>query len=253
MLAPATGAMLQTAARRHVRLQAAQPASRPVPRLISLLPLVVRQDGGDGHSADMSIAAPGWEDGGALTIAAALTGKQRPANASTLAMRHQQHGGPSGKGAAWLRSLASAPLAQLFSAWLAAQAAAVGSDQGSPTLLQVGSERNSVSARHTQRSFLSSASHQASTCRHLQACLSPVQDGTVVALQHPETGSSAQFGVQLQRGVQLDEGGDVTVLLRPDDLRPQGSDTAAQCRVEQGSAVALQVLLLRCCAMGSIM
>jgi hypothetical protein len=76
-------------------------------------------------------------------------------------------------------------------------------------------------------------------------CSLLMQDATVVALQHPGTGSTSHFGLQLQRGVPLHEGGDVTVLLQPQDLLPQASKKAAQCRVEQGSAVALQVNLVR--------
>ena len=74
-----------------------------------------------------------------------------------------------------------------------------------------------------------------------------MQDGSVVGLQHPEKGSHAHFGVRLQRGVPLEEGGDVTVLLRPTDLLSQGSEepaqSPAQSRVERGSAVPLQVKL----------
>jgi hypothetical protein len=70
-----------------------------------------------------------------------------------------------------------------------------------------------------------------------------MQDGTVVALQHPETGACAHLGVRLQRGVPLEEGGNVTVVLQPTDLLQQPSETAAQSRVERGSAVPLQVKL----------
>lgn len=64
-----------------------------------------------------------------------------------------------------------------------------------------------------------------------------------MALQHPEKRACAHFGVRLQRGVPLFEGGDVTVLLRPTDLLRQPTETAAQSRVERGSAVPLQVKL----------
>lgn len=74
-----------------------------------------------------------------------------------------------------------------------------------------------------------------------------MQDGSVVGLQHPQKGSHAHFGVRLQRGVPLEEGGDVTVLLRPTDLLSQGSEepaqSPAQSRVKRGSAVPLQVKL----------
>lgn len=219
MLSPATVAMLQTAAHRHARLQAAQPATRPVPRLMSLLPLVLQHPGGSGGraAAHRAPASSVWGDEGPISIASALAGSQgQPLSNGSTAGSSWQPGGSGSRQRPWLRFLTSTQLSRMFASWLAAQANAAGGGTDGPTLLQ---------------------------------------DGTVVALRHPDTGCSAYFGVQLQRGLSLDEGGSVTVLVRPEDVRPKvagatgaaantaaAATTAADCRVELGSAVPMQVM-----------
>jgi hypothetical protein len=136
MLAPAVVAMLQTAKRRHVRVQAAHAASRPVPRTITLLPLVLQNDssGNAQPRSGMDTRSSGHGDNGFATTAAAVAGKPRHATARRAAAQKQH--GPLDP--LWLRSLPEAQMAQLLAAWLGAQARAAGSTQGSPVLVQVG-------------------------------------------------------------------------------------------------------------------
>lgn len=140
MLSPATVAMLQTAAHRHARLQAAQPATRPVPRVISLLPLVLQHPGGSGGGAAAHRAPSSsvWGEEGPISIAAALAGSQgQPmANGSTAGGTRQPRGADS-RQRPWLRFLTSTQLSQMFASWLAAQADAAAGGKDGPTLLQV--------------------------------------------------------------------------------------------------------------------
>lgn len=135
MLAPAVVAMLQTAKRRHVRVQAAHATSRPVPRTITLLPLVLQHDssGSAQPGVGMDARSSGREETGPLTTAAAMTGNPQRASARRAAAQKQHEPlDPS-----WLRSLTEAQMAQLLAAWLGAQARAAGSTAGSPVLVQV--------------------------------------------------------------------------------------------------------------------
>ena len=136
MLAPAVVIMLQTAARRHVRVQAAHANSRPLPRLILLLPLVYQQDSSSkaqqGFSSDIS--SPGNSDNGLIKTAAALASSPHHATAHTASALQQHHGTI---GSSWLKSLTQPQVTQLLAAWLAAQARAAGSAEHSPVLVQV--------------------------------------------------------------------------------------------------------------------
>ena len=136
MLAPAVVAMLQTAKRRHVRVQAADATSRPVPRTITLLPLVLQHDSSSGNAqrgVGMDARSSGNGDHGSFPTAAALAGKPRHAIARRAAAQ-RQNGPPD---PLWLRSLTEAQMAQLLTAWLGAQARAAGSTEDSPVLVQV--------------------------------------------------------------------------------------------------------------------
>ena len=238
MLAPAVVAMLQTAKRRHVRVQAAHATSRPVPRTIALLPLVLQHDSSSSAQpgVGMDTRSSGREEIGPLTTAAAMTGSlQRATARRTAAQKQHEPLGPS-----WLRSLTEAQMAQLLAAWLGAQARAAGRTEGSPVLVQVRCKAICIST------WIGPLQQHVGIDNVRYAFLR-MQDGTVVALQHPDTGTCAHFGVRLQRGVPLDEGGDVTVLLRPAGLFLQVAEkpaqSPAQSRVERGSAVPLQVKL----------
>jgi hypothetical protein len=240
MLAPAVVAMLQTAKRRHVRVQAAHVTSRAVPRTITLLPLVLQHNssGSAQPGVGMDARSSGHEETAPLTTAAAMTGSlQRATARRTAAQKQHEPLGPS-----WLRSLTEAQMAQLLAAWLGAQARAAGRTEGSPVLVQVRCKYKAICYPH---GFGPLQQHMG--IDNVRYAFLPMQDGTVVALQHPDKGTRAHFGVRLQRGVPLDEGGDVTVLLRPADLFLQVAEkpaqSPAQSRVERGSAVPLQVKL----------
>ncbi len=144
VLAPATIVVLQTAPRRHLRLQALETASRPLPRLVSLLPLVLRQP--DSHP---EAAAPATANGAQASLRSAGTAEQLVSSAmgsapgaatvvvgadGLLRLPGFDGGGSAGR---WLGAPGTAQLLQLFPAWLAAQAEAAGGALDDAVLLQV--------------------------------------------------------------------------------------------------------------------
>lgn len=144
VLAPATIVVLQTAPRRHLRLQALETASRPLPRLVSLLPLFLRQP--DSHS---EAAAPATADGARASQHSVGTAEQLVSSAmgsapgaaavvvgadGVLRLPGFDGGGSAGR---WLGAPGTAQLLQLFPAWLAAQAGALGGALDDAVLLQV--------------------------------------------------------------------------------------------------------------------
>lgn len=145
VLAPPTVAALQTAPRRHLHLQALETPLRPLPRLISLLPLVLQQPGSraaagagaaaDADQADELAAGPAF-------AAEQLAGDEAASAAGVPAVVIGANGrirwpGSGGKARRWLGSLSTAQLLRLFPAWLAAQAGAAGGDPDGGVLLQV--------------------------------------------------------------------------------------------------------------------